>query len=580
MTQLTWEGQQMLLHGKPFRIISGAMHYFRIVPEYWADRLRKLKAMGCNTVETYVAWNVHEPREGHFNFNGINDIAGFVRLAGEMGLYVIVRPTPYVCGEWEFGGLPAWLLNIPLHLRCSDPRYLAKVAAYYDKLIPLLTPLLSTQDGPIIAMQVENEYGSYGNDKAYLHALRDMLVERGVDVLLFTSDGPQDELLQGGMAEGAWATVNFGSRSDEAFDKLLEYQPDAPLMCMEFWNGWFDHWFEEHHTRSTEDAAHSLDEILARGASVNFYMLHGGTNFGFMNGANYGVKYEPAVTSYDYDAAINEAGDLTPKFEAFRRVIGKYVELPKGPLPSNLPKAAYGEVTPFRSVQLWDTLDTISGLHHSICPEPMEHYGQGLGFIMYSTTVTGPRAESQLTIQDVHDRALVFIDRQLIGVMERWHPTSLPVVIPEGGARLDILVENMGRVNYGPELLDCKGITDGVRLNNQFQFHWEVRTIPLESIAAVQFNRSASTLDGEQPAFYEAELVIEGEPVDTFLYLDNWRKGVVFINDFNLGRYWEAGPQRSLYVPAPLLRQGTNQIVVFELHAPGHTLEFRKESQL
>ncbi|MCM3342650.1 beta-galactosidase [Paenibacillus sp. MER TA 81-3] len=580
MTTLSYQGKQFFVEGKPTQLISGAVHYYRIVPEYWEDRLLKLKALGCNCVETYIAWNMHEPREGQFNFEGMADVAEFVRVAERVGLYVIVRPSPYICAEWEFGGLPAWLLKDEMRLRCSDPRYLDKVAAYYDALLPQLTPLLATQGGPIIAVQIENEYGSYGNDHAYLQSLRQMLIERGVDVLLFTSDGPQDDMLQGGMAEGVLATVNFGSRVEEAFDKLKEYQPDAPLMCMEYWNGWFDHWFEQHHTRNIEDASNVLDDMLRIGASVNFYMAHGGTNFGFWNGANHGGKYEPTVTSYDYDVAISEAGDLTPKYYAFREVIGKYAELPEGELPANTPKADYGAVQVSRRVNLFDTLASMADAKTSVCPEPMEKYGQNYGFIMYSTRISGPRPESRLTIQDVRDRALVFLDRKLVGVVERWDPKSIPVVIPEGGAQLDILVENMGRVNYGPELYDRKGITHGVRLNGQFLFHWEVRNLELATLDGLRFDASASELEGEQPGFYEATLTIEGTPKDTFLRLDGWKKGVVFINGFNLGRYWEVGPQQTLFVPAPILRKGRNDIVVFELHAAGNQLCFEAEPSL
>ncbi|MCE5168624.1 beta-galactosidase [Paenibacillus profundus] len=580
MTTLSYQGKQFFVEGKPTQLISGAVHYYRIVPEYWEDRLLKLKALGCNCVETYIAWNMHEPREGQFNFEGMADVAEFVRVAERVGLYVIVRPSPYICAEWEFGGLPAWLLKDEMRLRCSDPRYLDKVAAYYDALLPQLTPLLATQGGPIIAVQIENEYGSYGNDHAYLQSLRQMLIERGVDVLLFTSDGPQDDMLQGGMAEGVLATVNFGSRVEEAFDKLKEYQQDAPLMCMEYWNGWFDHWFEQHHTRNIEDASNVLDDMLRIGASVNFYMAHGGTNFGFWNGANHGGKYEPTVTSYDYDVAISEAGDLTPKYYAFREVIGKYAELPEGELPANTPKADYGAVQVSRRVSLFDTLASMADAKTSVCPEPMEKYGQNYGFIMYSTRISGPRPESRLTIQDVRDRALVFLDRKLVGVVERWDPKSIPVVIPEGGAQLDILVENMGRVNYGPELYDRKGITHGVRLNGQFLFHWEVRNLELETLDGLRFDAPASELEGEQPGFYEATLTIEGTPKDTFLRLDGWKKGVVFINGFNLGRYWEVGPQQTLFVPAPILRKGGNDIVVFELHAAGNQLRFEAEPSL
>lgn len=580
MTTLSYDKGQFKMGDRPIQLISGAIHYFRVVPAYWEDRLRKIKAMGCNCIETYVAWNVHEPREGEFHFDGIADVAEFVRLAGELGLHVIVRPSPYICAEWEFGGLPAWLLKDDMRLRCNDPRFLEKVAAYYDALLPQLTPLLATKGGPIIAVQIENEYGSYGNDQAYLQAQRAMLIERGVDVLLFTSDGPQDDMLQGGMAEGVLATVNFGSRPKEAFDKLKEYQPDGPLMCMEYWNGWFDHWFEEHHTRDAEDAARVLDDMLGMGASVNFYMVHGGTNFGFGSGANHSDKYEPTVTSYDYDAAIGEAGDLTPKFHEFREVIGKYVSLPEGELPADTPKADYGSVPVTSRVKLFDTLEPMTEVRDSICPEPMEKYGQNNGFIVYSTRISGPRPESRLTIQDVRDRALVFLDRKLVGVVERWNPQSIPVTIPEGGAQLDILVENMGRVNYGPQLYDRKGITHGVRLNGQFLFHWQVRSLELETLAGLNFDAAAATWEGEQPGFYEAKLVIEDEPKDTFLRLDGWKKGVVFVNGFNLGRYWEVGPQQALYVPAPVLRQGENEIVVFELHREGEPLRFEAAPSL
>ena len=287
MSEFKISGRNFAYDGKPVRILSGAIHYFRVVPEYWRDRLLKLKACGLNTVETYVAWNMHEPEPGQFCFEGMADIARFVEIAGELGLFVIVRPGPYICAEWEFGGLPAWLLaDSDIRLRCYDRSWLEKVDRFYDELMPRLKPLLCTNGGPVVAMQVENEYGSYGNDKKYLNYLKEGLIRRGIDVLLFTSDGPSDEMLRGGTLPDVYKTVNFGSRPEEGFQKLQEYQPDQPLMCTEFWNGWFDHWGEPHHTRDGKDAADVLDQMLKAGASVNFYMFHGGTNFGFRNGAN------------------------------------------------------------------------------------------------------------------------------------------------------------------------------------------------------------------------------------------------------------------------------------------------------
>ncbi|WP_372009496.1 beta-galactosidase family protein [Paenibacillus chitinolyticus] len=570
MTSFKVKGSQFLLNDKPFRIISGALHYFRVVPEYWRDRLLKMKACGCNTVETYVAWNVHEPEEGKFEFGGIADVTAFVELAGELGLHVIVRPSPYICAEWEFGGLPAWLLkDSEMQLRCSDPKFLAKVDAYYDVLLPKFVPLLCTNGGPIIAMQVENEYGSYGNDKAYLRYLREGMIDRGIDVLLFTSDGPTDEMLQGGTLPDVLATVNFGSRSEESFAKFREYRPDEPLMCMEFWNGWFDHWMEEHHTRDGEDAARVLDDMLGAGASVNFYMFHGGTNFGFYSGANHIKTYEPTVTSYDYDAPLTERGDLTAKYEAFRNVISKHEGEPECALPDPLPVKEYGEVEMTERADLFAQLGKLSQPVRRVTPEPMEKLGQNYGFILYSTHVTGPRRGQELHIQDVRDRALVFLDGSYIGAVERWDVRPLKLDVPAGGARLDILVENMGRVNYGPLLRDHKGITEGVRIDNQFQYDWDIYPLPLNSMDGLEFGTATvaqhADTAGEKPAFYRGFFEAE-EAADTFLRLEGWTKGVAYVNGFNLGRYWERGPQKSLYVPGPLLRKGTNEIVLFELH--------------
>jgi beta-galactosidase len=577
MAILHAKDKQFLLDGERFQILSGAIHYFRVVPEYWEDRLLKLKACGFNTVETYVPWNLHEPQENAFNFEGLADIERFITLAGQLGLHVIVRPSPYICAEWEFGGLPAWLLQYSyMKLRCMDATYLQKVDRYYDELIPRLTPLQSTNGGPIIAMQIENEYGSYGNDTAYLTYLRDGLTKRGVDVLLFTSDGPEDGMLQGGTIPGTLATVNFGSRPEEAFEKFREYRADEPLMCMEYWNGWFDHWLKPHHTRDAGDVADVFNRMLRAGASVNFYMFHGGTNFGFYNGANFGEKYEATITSYDYDSPLSECGDETEKYRAVRSVIARYLEkdekeFPAFPAP--LPKKSYGRVALTEKADLLGQLAQLSTSVKRTCPEPMEMVGQSYGFIVYSTQVSGPRIGEKLHLQEVHDRAQVFLDGVYQGTIERWDPRPLPVDIPAEGARLDIVVENMGRVNYGPKLKDYKGITEGVRLNNQFLFDWTLYPLPLDNTDVIPFVNSEKSeqedhvqvQSQERPTFYRGKFHVE-EAGDTFVRLDGWSKGVVWINGFNLGRYWEKGPQRTLYVPAPLLRNGSNEIIVFELH--------------
>ncbi|WP_211748105.1 beta-galactosidase family protein [Paenibacillus sp. Marseille-Q4541] len=563
MSILTISKGQYELDGKPFRILSGAIHYFRVVPAYWQDRLQKLKACGFNTVETYIPWNFHEAEEGRFDFEGMANIERFIQLAGEIGLHVIVRPSPYICAEWEFGGLPAWLLESEMQLRCMDKQYLAKVDRYYDELIPRLAPLLSTNGGPIIAVQVENEYGSYGNDTAYLTYLREGLISRGMNVLLFTSDGPTDEMLIGGTLTDVHATVNFGSRVSDSFAKFREHRQDDPLMVMEYWNGWFDHWMKPHHVRDASDVATVLDEILSAGASVNMYMFHGGTNFGFYNGANYGETYEPTITSYDYDAPLTEWGDVTEKYEAVRQVFEKHGIEPGCELPAPTPKIAYGKVSLQECSPLFSQLDQLSVPVQQTSVQPMEKLGQSYGFIMYSTELKGPRHGQKLYLQEVRDRAQVYLNGELLGTIERWNPQPLPIHVPKEGGRLDILVENMGRVNYGPMLRDAKGITEGVRIDNQFQYDWTIRTLPLtpQSVASLQYGE---LMNIGQPAFHRGYLDIE-DIGDTFLRLDGWKKGVVWINGFNLGRYYEAGPQRALYIPGPLLRQGVNEIVVFEL---------------
>lgn len=568
--QLKAVNQQFVLGDEPIQILSGAVHYFRIVPEYWEDRLMKLKSCGLNTVESYIPWNLHEPKEGQFTFDGIADLERFVQIAGDLGLHVILRPSPYICAEWEFGGLPSWLLQYPdIHLRCMDPVYLEKVDHYYDELIPRLVPLLTSNGGPVIAMQIENEYGSYGNDTAYLEYLKDGLIKRGVDVLLFTSDGPTDGMLQGGSVPGVLATVNFGSRTEEAFAKLREYRAEDPLMCMEYWNGWFDHWLKPHHTRDAEDAAAVFKEMLDLNASVNFYMFHGGTNFGFYNGANFHEKYEPTITSYDYDAPISECGDVTAKYEAIRSAIAKHQgkELSDFPsLPQSVKKNSYGSVRMTHYADLLEHLPVLSDPVKRTTPVPMELLGQSYGFIVYTTDISGPRQGESLYLQEVHDRAQVFLDGKYQGTVERWNPQALQIDVPAAGARLEIVVENMGRINYGPKLKDYKGITEGVRMNNQFLYDWSIYPLPLENPNAAPFQPLAGPLEQrDRPTFYRGEFSVD-DIGDTFIRLDGWGKGVVWVNGFNLGRYWEQGPQAALYLPGPLLKQGRNEIFVFELH--------------
>lgn len=569
MHPVTIQGNDFVCNGRPIQLLSGAMHYFRVVPEYWRDRLLKLKAMGLNTVETYVAWDLHEPRPGRFNFAGNLDLVHYLELAAELGLKAIVRPGPYMCSEWDLGGLPPWLLKDPnMRLRCAYPPYLKAVDRFFDALLAPLVPLQAANGGPLIALQVENEYGSYGNDKTYLRHLADGLRRRGITELLFTSDGDSDCMLQGGTLPDLHKVVNFGSDPERNFRNLRRYQPTGPLMCGEFWNGWFDHWGETHHRRDAADAAACLDQMLASGASVNLYMFHGGSNFGFMNGANHtGTEYQPTINSYDFDAPLTECGDITPKYLAYREVIAKYHPLPDIALPPSVVKRAYGEVTLTETAPLLANLELLAKPVQRAAPVPMEMLDQNYGFIHYRTIIQGPRETNTLNLQEVHDRALVFLNGEYRGVIDRdGKEAAVQLAFGPGAHQLDILVENMGRVNYGTRLHDRKGITEGVRIGDHYLFDWTIFPLPLTNLRKLRFGPEA-TVTG--PAFHRGIFRVDA-PADTFLALPGWTKGVAWINGFNLGRYWEAkGPQRTLYVPAPKLRRGRNELIVLELHDPG-----------
>ena len=558
---------KFLLNGKPKQLISGEIHYFRILPELWLDRLEKMKLMGLDAVQTYLAWNIHEPNEGDFNFTGIADFEKFVSLAGELGLMVIVRPGPYICSEWEFGGLPAWLLNKPgIKLRCMNKPYLEAVRRYFDQVMPRLKKLQCSAGGPIIAMQVENEYGSYGNDHEYIKHLHNLFLFHGIDVLLFTSDGPSDRNIPAGTIPGLLMTLNFGSKPEVAFKKGREYRPDGPDFCMEYWNAWGDHWGEKHHTRDSIENCQNLDYMLSVGASATIYMAHGGTSFGYMNGANdyCDGKYLPYINSYDFDAPVNECGDASDKFYAYREIISKYKNGVSRDKPAPTKKIKYGNVALEQSVAVLDSVDTLARKHLSVEPETMEYFGQNYGFIHYRTRVTGNLVEQKLLFLGVHDRAQVFLDKKPIGSLNRGDANkALTISTPPEGAQLDVLVENMGRVNYGPMLRhEKKGLLDGVCLGYQHLFNWETWCLPMENLSKLKFGPLENNED--IPAYHRGHFTAN-EQGDTFLKVPG-KKGVCWINGFNLGRYWEIGPQRTLYVPAPLIRKGRNEIIILELH--------------
>lgn len=551
------------LNGEKFKIISGSIHYFRVVPEYWKDRLEKLKAMGCNTVETYVAWNIHEPNEGEFHFEEENDLCGFIELAQELGLYVILRPSPYICAEWEFGGFPAWLLTKPgIRLRCNNKVYLDCVERYYDKLIPMIVPYQFTKGGPVLMLQIENEYGSYGNDKEYLNALKTMMVERGIEIPFVTSDGTEDQMLADGGVEDVWQTANFGSKGAERFDKLESVIGNQPLMCMEFWDGWFDHWGQgEYSVVGLEDHRKSLEDMLSRG-HVNFYMFHGGTNFGFMNGSNYDERLLPDVTSYDYDAPLSEDGQITEKYLEFQKVISKFREIPKVEFTTPISRKSYGTLQVQEKTGLFDTLDTLSTAVREAMPLSMEELGQNYGYVLYRSTISRGKEIRSCEIRGGADRAILFADGKQVDIRNDYEmnkTTGFELADEQG--TLDILMENMGRVNYGPEIeLQKKGITHGVLVNGSFHMGWDMYSLPLEDISKVDFSRGY----GEgMPAFYRFAFKAE-ETADTFLDVTGFGKGCVFVNGKNIGRFWEAGPQKRLYIPGPLLKEGENEIILFE----------------
>ena len=553
------------LNGEPFQIVSGAFHYFRTVPEYWRDRLEKLKNMGCNTVETYIPWNFHEPKKGQFRWDGMRDVCRFIELAQELGLYIIVRPSPYICAEWEFGGLPAWLLKEPgMRLRCSYKPYLDAVRDYYSVLIPKLVPYQIDKGGRIILVQIENEYGYYGDDTAYLEFLRDTMRELGITVPFVTSDGPWGKSFEAGQVEGALATGNFGSGVKEQFESMKpRMQMQGPLMCMEFWVGWFDAWGQKEHKGSDlEQNKKDLDDLMRLG-NVNFYMYQGGTNFGFMNGSNWGAPTAD-VTSYDYDGILTEDGQITPKYHAFQEIIGRYRELPNLSLTTEIKRKEFGRINVNRKVDLFATLDKLVTPQSSLYPLSMEKADQNTGYILYRTRMQATEVIDEIRLEGAADRAQGFVNGkyQFTAFGENLGE-KFDITDAAAGAVLDILVENTGRVNFGTGLEDQrKGITKSVRVNDHRHFGYDIYTLSFEEEQIAKVDFSAGYVQ-DVPAFYEFIFEVE-EPADTFLDFEGFGKGCAFINGFNLGRYWEIGPQKRLYLPAPLLKKGTNTIILFE----------------
>jgi len=568
MNTFTYKNEDFYLNEEKFIVKSGTIHYFRIIPEYWEDRLLKLKACGLNTVETYVPWNLVEPQEGIFDFSGRNNLGEFLDLANKLGIYVILRPGPYVCAELDMGGLPSWLLTYcTIKFRCNNELFMQKVENYLKKLFRIVRQRLCTNGGNIIMMQFENEYGSYGDDKEYLKQLERIYKENNINCLLFTSDGPNYYMLSGGKMEGYMTASNFGSQPKEYFDFVKKYAPNQPSICMEYWLGWFDYWGAPHHVRDAKDATDTLEEMIEYGASFNLYTFAGGTNFGFINGANYDAgKYMPTITSYDFDGVLSEAGDLTPKYYMIKELLEKhYGKAPEIPV-SDTKKIGYGMVFLSSAARLFDNLNNISNNVRSSFPLTMEQLKQNFGFIVYSTEIEGPIEQFPLNLEEVHDRAIIYIDNKFVGIKERAMNRNDEILISlkeNEKIKVDILLENMGRVNYGPALPDMKGILNGVSIGPRYHFGWDNYSIDFEKLTDLNYKESNN--NGNLPTFLKGNFYVK-EIADTFLKMDKFTKGVVFVNGFNIGRYWNTmGPQKTLYIPANILHLGMNNLVIFEV---------------
>ena len=550
-----------LLDGKPFQIISGEMHFARIPREYWHDRLKMAKAMGLNTICTYVFWNYHETEKGQYNFSGNADVAEFVKAAHEEGLWVIIRPSPYACAEWEFGGYPWWLIKEKdVKVRSRDPKFLEMSKNYINAFAKELTPLQITKGGPIIMVQVENEYGSYDKDKEYLTINKNDLKEAGFEVGLYTCDGPSQ--MPDGYLPGLLPAVNGLDDVKGVKNLINKYNNNhGPYFIAEWYPAWFDSWGVDHHVVPFKNFIDTYDTVLANGLSINIYMVHGGTSRAFWNGANM-PPYRPQTTSYDYDAPINEAGNATPKFLAMRNVIKKHLSAEALAQLPEIPKDKKTISTPLIKLDQATVLfDNLPKPTESVYPLSFEDINQGYGYVLYRTTFAG-LSEGYLNIKYVRDYALVFINGKRVAVLDRrLNQDSVYLKFPAGNNVLDILVENLGRINYGSFLNDNrKGITEKVIFKGKEVKNWKIYGFPFHDLSNLKFTKATQ---------YQSPVIRKGnfslnETADTYLDFSKWGKGCVWVNGHNLGRYWNIGPTQTVYVPAPWLKKGENEILIFE----------------
>jgi beta-galactosidase len=556
-----------MLDNKPFQIISGEIHYPRVPRAAWRQRMKMAKAMGLNTIGTYVFWNLHEPEKNKFDFSGNNDIAAFVRIAKEEGLWVILRPSPYVCAEWEFGGYPYWLQNEKgLEVRSKEKQYLKEYETYIKAVGKQLAPLQINHGGNILMVQVENEYGSYSNDKEYLSINRELFKEAGFDGLLYTCDPEAD--LSNGHLPGLLPAINGQDNPAVVKSKIKGLnEGKGPFFIAEWYPAWFDWWGTPHHTVPAEKYTGKLDAVLKAGISINMYMFHGGSTRGFMNGANYKetTPYEPQISSYDYDAPLDEAGNATDKFMKFRAVIQN--NLPAGQTLPEVPAAKPSMAIP--AIQFQSAIkvaDLLTNPVRNLKPMTFEDLNQAYGFVWYRSTLNGGKT-GILKIKELRDYAIIMVNGKRMGILDRRNAQdSLSISLPRGKVTLDILVENQGRINFGPNLLkNKKGITASVSFAGTEVKNWTMYKLPFHTVNQLKFKKAYKA--DQSPVVRKGTFTLN-TIADTYLDMQKWGKGMVWVNGNNLGKYWEVGPQQTLYLPAEWLKKGENEIVVLELNKP------------
>jgi beta-galactosidase len=561
----TLAGEHFLLDGKPFRIISGEMHPARIPKPYWRQRIQMARAMGCNSIAVYIFWNYHESSPGNFDFVSENrNIAEFIRICKEEGMWVLLRPGPYVCAEWDFGGLPTYLLKIPdIKIRCMDGRYMTAVNRYITRLAKEVVSLQCVNGGPVLMVQVENEYGSFGNDRKYMKALKSIWMKNGIQVPFYTSDGPTDYMLEAGSLPGAAIGLDSGT-GDEDLGHAKKQDPSVPSFSSETYPGWLTHWNEKWARTDTADIKKELTYLLQKQKSFNLYVVHGGTNFGFTAGANAfsATQYQPDVTSYDYDAPINEQGRPTAKYFFIRDLIAKYTHRTLPAIPAPIPVI---EITPFQMTAFTSVWKQLPVPIASVQPRPMEDFNQKSGFILYRTKLVGHKS-GKLTITEPHDFAMVFLNGKLVDSVYRdggnW--TIELSKSEENEPVLEILVEAMGHINFAQYMIDRKGITDRVTLNGMTLMNWDIFPLPMDDRFLASLK--ATHPETERPGiFFKGNFSLK-ETGDTYIDISDFQKGVMWVNGHNLGRYWNTGPQFHLYCPAEWLHTGNNEVLVLDLH--------------